>query len=577
MKRKLIKAVSLILCAVLVAAAIPAAAFADDGTLRFTVSSDTHFYSNEDAGTLADAAKDGQFTDGMLNSETYYHATFQGQMNHESKAIAISMLNDFVKSDSDYLLIPGDLTCGKRNSHLEFAELLKEAEKKSGKKIFVINGNHDCETEDLDKYIDIDEFKKIYADFGFNDATASDPNSASYAVDLSKDYRLLAVDSCIYGEDDGKISTETLNWVAEQAKIAQSEGKNVIVMMHHSLLPHFTVQPMIDNYAEIAEKIADMGIKLVFTGHIHANDISMANSKNGNTVYDIQTGSLITAPNAYRTVEITAEQIKIDSKYVTEIDTQYLPDGYSETQLQMIKSDFPSYASGYFEAGMCRWLNRYIGSAGKLGKTLKQTPGSFGYNLIDKIMKNIGEALILPIYDDGKTPDTVDSIEEIAALAGVELPESDYERVYQIAAKFMGGFYHGDESETMKTVEFPLFYACFKAVLVRTITNLTFTTYTAKIVNEIVGAVFGVKPYDKMLADGSKLINASEAVDTVLESVLYNVCDGLVEDLSEPADISITIDGYGTNNTAKKEVQLDTFKKIILFLKNFSLYIIEKI
>lgn len=577
MKTKIIKAISLILCAVLVAASIPVAVFADDGALKFTVSSDTHFYSNEDAGTLMDASENGLYAEGMLNSETYYHATFQGQMNHESKAIAISMLDDFAKSDSDYLLIPGDLTCGKRNSHLEFAKLLKETKKKSGKKIYVINGNHDCETENLDKYIDIDEFKKIYADFGFKEAIASDTSSASYAVDLSKEYRLLAVDSCIYGEDDGKISTETLDWVAEQAKKAQSEGKNVIAMMHHSLLPHFTVQPMIDNYSEIAEKIADMGIKLVFTGHIHANDISMVNSKNGNTVYDIQTGSLITAPNAYRTVNITADEIKIESKYVTEIDTQYLPEGYSETQLQMIKSDFPSYAASYFEAGMCRWLNRYIGSAGKLGKTLKQTPGSFGYNLIDKIMKNIGEALILPIYDDGKTPDTVDSIEEIAALAGTELPESNYERVYQLAAKFMGGFYHGDESETMRTVEFPLFYACFKVVLVRALTNLTFTTYTAKILNEVVGAIFGVKPYDKMLADGTKLLNASEAVDMVLESVLYNVADGLVEDLSEPADINITIDSYGKNDTANKEVQLSTFKKILFFLKNFVLYIFKAI
>lgn len=573
MKKRYLKIISVILCLAVAAASLPLCVFADDGELKFTVASDTHYQCLSDVGS-PDAVV--EFTEGMIDAENFYHATFQGQMNHESEAIVRSMLDDFVESDSDCLLIPGDLTCGKRQSHIEFAALLKNAEKRSGKQIFVICGNHDCDTDDLDKYIDIDEFRKIYADFGFNDADAFDPASASYAVDLSKDYRLLAVDSCIYGEDDGRVSDETLSWIEQQASQAKAQGKNVIAMMHHSLLPHFTVQPMIDGYADIAEKIADMGIKLVFTGHLHANDISMANSKAGNTVYDIQTGSLITSPNAYRVVTLGDSEINVESRYVTKIDTKYLPEGFTDEQIKLMETDFPSYAYGYFEAGICRWLNRYIGSAGKIGKLLKQDPGTVGYNIIDSIMKNIGEALSLPIYDDGKTPDVIDSIEEIAAVSGTEIPKSDYERVYQLAAKLFNGFYHGDEAESIRNTEFPLFYACFKAVLIRSITNLTFTTYTAKAFNSVMGSLFGVAPYDTMLTEAAKIGYASQAADTILQSVLYNVCDGIVEDLSEPSDINVTIPGYGVNDTAAKEFQLSVFRRILAFLKNFVLFIFGK-
>lgn len=206
---------------------------------------------------------------------------------------------------------------------------------------------------------------------------------------------------------------------------------------------------------------------------------------------------------------------------------------------------------------------------------MKLSPDSVGYKLLDSLMKNVGEALLLPIYDDGKTPDTIDSIEEIAKLANVDIPKSDYTMVYQLAAKIFNGFYHGDEAESVKTVEFPLFYSCFKAVLVRTISNLAFTTNTAKIFNSVCGQIFGVKPYDKMLTDSEKILYASKAADNILQSLLYNLCDGLVEDLSEPADINAVIDGYGKNETAQKEFQLDTFKRIIFFLKNFIIYILK--
>jgi len=41
------------------------------------------------------------------------------------------------------------------------------------------------------------------------------------------------------------------------------------------------------------------GIRLIFTGHYHANDI-VEFTNDGKTLYDIQTGSLVTPPYSYR-------------------------------------------------------------------------------------------------------------------------------------------------------------------------------------------------------------------------------------------------------------------------------------
>ncbi|MBP9988960.1 MAG: metallophosphoesterase [Ruminococcus sp.] len=565
MKKVLRKTLSILLCLSMLAGVVAIESFAGEESLKITVSSDTHFQCRADVGNLDPAQIEAAEKEGLLNSEIYYHASFQGQMNHESEALARAMLDDFAKSDSEYLLIAGDLTGGKRQSHNEFAKMLKETEEKCGKQIFVVCGNHDCDDDNYDKNISVDEFMQIYQDFGYNEALYRHDNSASYAVDLSDEYRLLAIDSCIYGKDDGQITDSVLEWVEQQAEQAEKDGKHLVAMMHHSLLSHFKVQPMFKNSSSVAEKFAQWGIKIVFTGHIHANDASMARSENGKTIYDIQTGSLITSPNAYREVEFTDEEISVTSKFVAEIDTKYLPDGFNEKQLELIKTDFPAYSYGYFEAGICRWLNKYIGSAGKVGKLMKLDVNSKEYAFVDSIMKNVGEALNLPIYDDGSTPDTVDSIEEIAGLTGNEIPESNYTRLYQLAARVMNGFYHGDEAESVKTTEFPLLYACLKAVLARSVANLVF----GNDINSIINDCFGVNLYDKTLTEVASFNFANTVADKILEATLLTVCDGFVGDFSEPSDINFTVQGYGVNETAQKTVPLTIFEKIFAFIKYF--------
>lgn len=536
------------------------AALADNEVLRLTVAADTHFQCFTDLGDFPADPSQKSNTESMLDKEVYYYTSTQGQMNYESYAIMKQLLASFVTGDDEYLLIAGDLTCGKRQSHIEYAQMLREAEKESGKEIFVICGNHDCDDNNFDRYIGIDEFKEIYADFGYNQALSCHADSGSYTADLSEKYRLIAIDSCIYGKDDGEINSSVMQWIREQAEAAKADGKELIGMMHHSILPHFYLQPMIDNYSDLAQELADMGINLVFTGHIHANDISSAKTKSGNTIYDVQTGSLITSPNAFRHVSM-GDTVKITSEYITEINTADLMDGYSPEQLRRIEESFSDYSYGFFEAGMCRWVNTFIGSAGKLGKVLKLDPDSPEYQELDRLLRIVGSSVNLPIYDDGSTPGELDSLEEIAASAGYTLPESGYERVYQIVAALMGSFFHGDSGETCLDEETALLLDCIRAALAHCSVNLI----AEGGLNNLLGYLNIELPKDRLVSEAARITCAQSVASELVTSVITPLLQGIADDYSEPDDINAELDLNNVNSSLVNRASMNIFESIIRY------------
>lgn len=525
--------------------------------LKLTVSADTHFQCDGDLADMGNSADDIPFCDGMLNRETYFYSSVQGQMNYESEAIFRAMLSDFVNGDSKYLLIAGDITCGKRLSHTKAAELLKQAEDISGKSVFVINGNHDCDDNDFDKYISVDEFKEIYKDLGYDKALSTEPTSASYSADLDGKYRLLAIDSCIYGKDNGQITENVFNWIKEQVELAKKDNKTLIAMMHHSILPHFEVQPMFTGYAKYAEFFADNGIKLVFTGHVHANDISSSTTKGGNTIYDVQTGSLIVSPNAYRVVSLSGGNADITSNYITKIDTGYLPQGYPEEQMKLIENDFAGYSYGYYESGICKWLNRYIGSAYKVSRLLKIEEGTAAYNALDGVMKKIGSSLLLDIYSNGENK----SLEDIAQKGGYSLPESDYEKPYQVAARVMYGFYHGDENTVSSDSDFDLLLLIFKAAVTDILATETEIAST-----ELASEILGINVSEELLTSALGFNYSDAMADIIAKSLLQTVAGGIKDDFSTPGDINVTINLSGSDAAAPV---LNLFMKIISLITEF--------
>jgi hypothetical protein len=108
-------------------------------------------------------------------------------------------------------------------------------------------------------------------------------------------------------------------------------------------MEHYTGQSqldpgfVVDNWQATMEALMDAGIKVIFTGHYHANDITKY--MNGtNVIYDIQTGSPVNTPSPYRLINLEDNSIRTRTKYVTDIDVMF-PGGM----------DFVTYSNVFFQ------------------------------------------------------------------------------------------------------------------------------------------------------------------------------------------------------------------------------------
>ena len=250
----------------------------------------------------------------------------------------------------DFLLIPGDLTKdGERSSHLRVAEQLRAIET-GGTHVFVICGNHDLLNREAFRYdgdaqlpvdsVSPEEFAEIYAEFGYREALDRDPASLSYVAEPVPGLRLLALDGCLYREEpieghsptDGRFSEATLGWIDATLAAAAREGKAVLAFLHHGITEHYASQEkhygdyIIDNAPQVARLLAAYNVRVVFTGHYHAHDITLVRWKDGKFVYDAETSSLVTYPCAIRNASIRGNSLRLESLFVEAIPSR--PDGF---------------------------------------------------------------------------------------------------------------------------------------------------------------------------------------------------------------------------------------------------------
>ena len=290
----------------------------------------------------------------------------------EGPEILESAIASIMNLKDNIVLVPGDLTKdGEISSHELAASYLAQL-KAAGKKVYVVPGNHDILNGLSFKYvgdgtervpnITADQFAKIYADYGFKDALQRDPNSLSYVAELQPGLWLLALDANLYKENledkasvtDGKFSTRTLAWIENILGQAAKENKAVIVMMHHGVVEHYIGQQknygeyIVDDYEAVAKPFANYNVRMVFTGHFHAQDITVKKyADNGKYVFDIETGSLVTYPCPIRIVSIGKDQVATSR----------------EERVTSIKShptDFPAYARQYLLEGMIVYIAKKL-------------------------------------------------------------------------------------------------------------------------------------------------------------------------------------------------------------------------
>ncbi|HZJ78599.1 MAG TPA: metallophosphoesterase [Clostridia bacterium] len=495
----------------------------------------------------------------MPEKPIYKHARFNGQLYAESEAILARFLSIAAQSDEEYILIPGDISdMGRVGSHYRAAEMLNEFEAQTNKKIYVINGNHDAQKEFTKS-----DFEELYGEFGFEDALYRHEDSLSYTVDLDDNYRLLAIDSCVYNHSYGIIDDSLLSWIENQVALAQNDSKYLIAIMHHNLLKHMKglaieatdkiIDDRIENADDVWPKFADWGIKYIFTGHAHANDIAMHVSARGNEIYDIETCALIGYPCSYRKVEFSDSSVKVETRFIDSIDTSFLPGGYSAQQLELINNNFQEYAYGMLGASAEHMLKHYMLTPSGIDK-LKIDPDSSIAKLLEKIMPDMYEILCLPLYKDSSNDI---SIEEIALDYGYNLPESNYYDIFEVAGYIVGQHTMGDENIAADSVEMELMWNCIMLAASESLKDLE-EDFQSSI--KIFGTAF---EHSAVRGVASNIVFRQGAAKEIATIIFGPVIEGLTCDAYEPSDLNVSLPSYIHNDTLLDAIVYKT--KIICF------------
>ena len=336
------------------AASTPISSSGNSDSASIMVASDLHYFSPSlmtDTGSAALKAYLQEDRKMLLQSPELLHA----------------FLDSVRARRPGILLLTGDLTKdGEAQSHQDMADSLAKL-RGMGIKIYVIPGNHDVMNPESQQYasdaataadnVSSTTFAKIYADCGFNQAIARDTASLSYVVEPVSGVWILALDACRWKDNvpggtetvGGRYLPQTVTWIKAQLDSAKAKGKTVVGMMHHGILEHFTGEAtntlskdyVVAGHDSLAQMFAQKGLHVMFTGHFHANDIAQK-VFGTDTLTDIETGSLVTAPSPFRYGTLGYNTLSVNTSLIRSV-----PAGTPG-----VTGDFQTWSHNFLISGM---------------------------------------------------------------------------------------------------------------------------------------------------------------------------------------------------------------------------------
>lgn len=230
------------------------------------------------------------------------------------------ILQRLVQAAPDFLLIPGDLTQhGERENHHWLVERLRRLPFPT----YVVPGNHDMLTRTgCDRTLGLHEFPGLYQRYGY-----PNPNRPYYCQEVVPGVHLIGLNSIAFDEAGaqipvGYVDDAQLDWLAET--LTRLRGQWAIAAIHHNVLEHLPGQAnhplgqryIVKNRQALIERLRAGGVQLVFTGHLHVQDVAQMDG-----LWEITTGSLVSYPHPYRLVTVTpqAEGLQV------QVETQRVP------------------------------------------------------------------------------------------------------------------------------------------------------------------------------------------------------------------------------------------------------------
>lgn len=239
--------------------------------------------------------------------------------------------------DTSTVIITGDLTNhGESYSHEEVRNLLQKFTEGGGNP-YVYTDNHDypyfpiygygengekVPTEHLPEK----EVKEMYRPYGRDKAFDTyEGDDTTYIAEILPGLYYIAMGYC--AEDDEEyynpyFTDELMNWVKGHIEKAKEKGGTVICSTHRPVIAPSPAYAIVgkghcfpDGERRMKE-LADMGIRLFFSGHSHIQCMKEITSEKGNRIYSVQTSSIAAFPPKMRKITIDTDKATADIKTI---------------------------------------------------------------------------------------------------------------------------------------------------------------------------------------------------------------------------------------------------------------------
>lgn len=251
---------------------------------------------------------------------------------------------EIIKADKDTntVIITGDITNhGEAYSHEEVRDLLRDFTEEGGNP-FVYTDNHDYPYFPVHGYgvngepvptehLPEEEVKEMYRPFGKGKAFDTYDDGTTYIAEILPGLYHIAM-GYDFVEKNGTrypaFSDELMAWVKGHVEKAREKGAVVTCSTHRPIVtpsPAYEVVGKGNTFFEGEKRIkelADMGVRLFFSGHSHIQCMREIVSDKGNKIYSVQTSSLSGFPPKMRKITVDTEKDTVDIRTI-DID---LPD-----------------------------------------------------------------------------------------------------------------------------------------------------------------------------------------------------------------------------------------------------------
>ena len=287
--------------------------------ISFYLVTDTHYLNNK-------LEPGGEAFEKNMVTEQYFVK--------ESSAIISSTFDKIIEDkETDIVILPGDLVKnGEKESHNGFIKELYRL-RDNGKKVYVTTAGHDYndsayvlkgDGREPVEGTDYNDLCNMYRDFGYGVTIAFDEPTHSYVAEISGGIRMLAIHCDSKDQPKGAMDDRLMAWAKEQLDKAKEDNCDVFATCHYPIIPPVPVFELVGDakikeWKKVASFLADNGVELVLTGHMHIQSINEFYSEKGNRLIDVCTSCLVGSPGKYR-------KITIDENSVLKIKTLDVPD-----------------------------------------------------------------------------------------------------------------------------------------------------------------------------------------------------------------------------------------------------------